>query len=856
MRLDNEALARRTIERPGGVTTVVAPRYWTDARVEAWIDWADTVAADYPAGGLPESLTGEAALDPVLDGGPDLFARRCAAWGLAQGRFDGEGEALAFRDALFAALLSGVAAPAPAGPASMAVVTAALGEPAFGRTLADHRAAARLAQTAAASAAVLGRRLQAVMDAIARCDGDADACADPRRNPALARAAALAREAGAADSLIVQAIALARSGAVAWAMTEPAAQTAPLLIAAAPPGALEDRGADALAAADAAWECGRLLLAPDAAKAAAHAAAFTGPRAAIDVSRFRSADGFDAAGFRAAVRLLALALHIEADAAGRQGAALTLAGVHAHLATLGLAYASDAGRQAAGALYALAAEAADEVRPGLLSLFDAPEMALRLGGSALGVAPWSGPLTVAETQDGVLLPHLSEPAARALAAAGLDPVAAQIHALGHRDLREAPGVNAAALLSRGFTEHELGQVEAALPLAASLAEAVSPAVVGEGFVLDVLGAREDALADPAFDLLAYCGFTPAEIAEAEIHIFGAGSLSGWSALTQDAAAVLAGRADLGPEAVIAMRAAAQPHVATCLAPIVLPWAATPAEVAAWQAQAAAEGLSGVWLSRAPAPADLVLDIPSLPEPAAPAPAPIITERVVERIVERDRERRKIPDRRKGYIQKAAVGGHKVYLHTGEYDDGELGEIFIDMHKEGAAFRSLMNNFAIGISIGLQYGVPLEEFVDAFVYTRFEPAGEVTGNDSIRSATSILDYLFRELAVSYLDRQDLANADPGEFNADGLGGGARDDATLAGEEPLSAVKYISKGFSRGSTPDNLVFLPLGPRKTAASSAADLGAAEICPSCGDIAMVSRGGKLVCTTCGASASRSGEV
>ena len=123
-------------------------------------------------------------------------------------------------------------------------------------------------------------------------------------------------------------------------------------------------------------------------------------------------------------------------------------------------------------------------------------------------------------------------------------------------------------------------------------------------------------------------------------------------------------------------------------------------------------------------------------------------------------RQRLPDRRKGYIQKATVGGHKVYLHTGEYEDGELGEIFIDMHKEGAAFRSLMNNFAIAISIGLQYGVPLEEFVDAFVFTRFEPAGAVTGNDSIRSATSILDYVFRELGVSYLGRDDLANLDPG------------------------------------------------------------------------------------------------
>ena len=124
-----------------------------------------------------------------------------------------------------------------------------------------------------------------------------------------------------------------------------------------------------------------------------------------------------------------------------------------------------------------------------------------------------------------------------------------------------------------------------------------------------------------------------------------------------------------------------------------------------------------------------------------------------------RERERMPDRRKGYTQKAVVGGHKVYLRTGEYDDGRLGEIFIDMHKEGAALRSFINNFAIAVSLGLQYGVPLDEYVDAFTFTRFEPSGPVQGNDSIKFATSILDYVFRELAVSYLERFDLAHVDP-------------------------------------------------------------------------------------------------
>ena len=146
-----------------------------------------------------------------------------------------------------------------------------------------------------------------------------------------------------------------------------------------------------------------------------------------------------------------------------------------------------------------------------------------------------------------------------------------------------------------------------------------------------------------------------------------------------------------------------------------------------------------------------------------------------------REREKLPNRRKSYIQKAAVGGHKVYLHTGEYEDGRLGEIFIDMHKEGAAFRSLMNNFAIAISLGLQYGVPLEEYVDAFTFTRFEPSGPVQGNDAIKYATSILDYVFRELAVSYLGRNDLAHVSPEDIGHDVLGKGEHEGKAPGGND---------------------------------------------------------------------------
>jgi ribonucleoside-diphosphate reductase alpha chain len=174
----------------------------------------------------------------------------------------------------------------------------------------------------------------------------------------------------------------------------------------------------------------------------------------------------------------------------------------------------------------------------------------------------------------------------------------------------------------------------------------------------------------------------------------------------------------------------------------------------------------------------------------------------------------MPDRRKGYTQKAVVGGHKVYLRTGEYDDGRLGEIFIDMHKEGAALRSLLNNFAIAVSLGLQYGVPLDEYVDAFTFTRFEPSGPVQGNEAIKNATSILDYVFRELAVSYMSRFDLAHVDPRETGFDALGKGV-EEGLRPETQNHAATKYLSKGLTRSRT-DKLVVMPGGADARATGS----------------------------------------
>ncbi len=174
---------------------------------------------------------------------------------------------------------------------------------------------------------------------------------------------------------------------------------------------------------------------------------------------------------------------------------------------------------------------------------------------------------------------------------------------------------------------------------------------------------------------------------------------------------------------------------------------------------------------------------------------------IQKYIKKNSNRSKMPDRRKGYIQKVSIGDHKIYLHTGEYDDGKVGEIFIDMNKEGELVKALMNNFAIAISLGLQYGVPLDEFVDAFIETKFEPSGEIKGNDRILNASSILDYIFRELAISYLGREDLAHTPSiSKTINDKISSDDADDTFL------KLVKGItSKGFIRSNYKDKLVDL---------------------------------------------------
>ncbi|MDP1616431.1 ribonucleotide reductase [Phenylobacterium sp.] len=816
MSLDGGRVERRTLERRGDVVEVAAPSAWPNAQVEAWLDWAEG--------------------DTDLPAAIFRFAEAQVKAGQRLGLFEGVGARGRFRRELGAALL--------AGQIALRSVTTA--EPdhlddaeALLEDLARYRAAHRGRRSALEAAAALGGRLQALADAVHRCHGDPDACADPQRNPSLARAAEAARAAGASDWAILDAISLARAGETRLLAIAPVlADLAPIL--ARPPASPAPALDRALALT--AWETGGLTVAFDAPAPPAHALG------CVNLMAFGGGEAFDVGRFEASVGLLATALACLAEG---EPAVLGLAGLADWLAAQGLAYDSDEGRQAARDLYErarLAAEAACPSLNGGPGVFDDPELALMVGGASAAGEPWEGPVTFAETADGHIVRVVSEAALCGLRAIGADLDAARWRLLGHGSLEAAPGIDHAALTARGFTEHEIGAVEAALPYCVALREAFRPEVVGEGFLADVLGAPGEDLHDPRFDALRVMGFTEAEIAAAQAHALGANRLEGPD-LDAAQQAVFLTADDLGPAPYLALLARIQPALSwPAQADFTLPWDASLEDVQTLMAQARTAGVCAVRIQRAEPSAYQGLDLPQTKEAARAEPPP--EERIVERVVERERARRKLPDRRKGYIQKASVGGHKVYLHTGEYDEGELGEIFIDMHKEGAAFRSLMNNFAIAVSIGLQYGVPLDEFVEAFVFTRFEPAGPVTGNDSVRSATSILDYVFRELGVSYLGRDDLANADPDELNADGLGRGKADEPALATGEPQPASRYISKGFSRGAAPDNLVVLSLADHR--ASRAQSVQAADVCAACGDIAVVRKGASLICETCGARAGK----
>jgi len=519
-----------------------------------------------------------------------------------------------------------------------------------------------------------------------------------------------------------------------------------------------------------------------------------------------------------------------------------------------------------------------------------------------------------------------------LAALGYDEAAIKRiidYAVGRGSLAGAPGINYETLSARGFTAEKITAAEKAVATAFDIKFAFNKWTLGEAFLTGPLGLPAERIDQPDFDLLTEIGFSKREIEAANEYACGAMTLEGAPGLDPKHLPVFdcaspcgrKGKRFLSVESHIRMMAAAQPFVSGAISKTInMPNEASvedckEAYLLSWRLALKANALyrDGSKLSQ-PLNAQLLADEEDEQEEVlasitADQPqaqrAMVLAERLTQRVAELEEEkarlerhlredrrglREKLPDRRTGYIQKAVVGGHKVYLHTGEYKDGRLGEIFLDMHKEGAAFRSLMNNFAIAVSVGLQYGVPLEEFVEAFTFTRFEPAGLVRGNAAIKNATSILDYIFRELAISYLDRKELAHVNPNENGHTGVGSGEDQKVREAAE--LESETRVSRGFARKRAGDQdklqLASLNRVPAARVAGAGpafeAEAGAAETvsvtqtvaravealaersesdlisearvkgyegeaCQECGNFTLVRNGTCLKCDTCGST-------
>ncbi|MCB9729217.1 MAG: vitamin B12-dependent ribonucleotide reductase [Deltaproteobacteria bacterium] len=447
-------------------------------------------------------------------------------------------------------------------------------------------------------------------------------------------------------------------------------------------------------------------------------------------------------------------------------------------------------------------------------------------------------------------------------------------------LEGAPHIDRATLTAKGFPPEVLARVEAELARSFDVTFVFNRFVVGDDVITGPLGIPADALDAPDFDLLAALGFTPAQVREANDVICGRMTVEGAPYLRDEHLPVFDcankcgrhGKRFIAAEGHITMMAAVQPFISGAISKTInLPNHASVGQVRqayelSWRLGLKANALyrDGSKLSQPlSATTDDDLGLDALGDEAGEAPAPASPTEVAERIVVRYlAQRRKLPNRRAGYTQKAVIAGHNVYLRTGEYQDGTLGEIFLDMHKEGAAFRSMMNCFAIAVSLGLQHGVPLDEYVDAFLFTRFEPNGMVQGNPYIKMTTSIIDYIFRELAISYLGRNELAQVPPEQLVADSAAEG--DDLVARhGVDDIRSDEVAeprtrparSVHVDTGITPGPAVSASAGGMMAAVSggvseaSVARLKGYEgdACGECGHMTLVRNGTCLKCITCG---------
>ena len=470
------------------------------------------------------------------------------------------------------------------------------------------------------------------------------------------------------------------------------------------------------------------------------------------------------------------------------------------------------------------------------------------------------------------------------------------YAKGHGTFKGCKTISHDRLREVGFTDEKIEAVEAGLPGAFEIKFAFNQWTLGEDFCKDVLGISEAQLADWNFDMLSYLGFSPQEINEANDYVCGTMTVEGAPYLKDEHLPVFdcankcgrKGTRFIATMGHIRMMAAAQPFISGAISKTInLPNEASVEEIqeaymTSWKLMLKANALyrDGSKLSQPLNSTSDVLqvieaddetsaDVAANPEDEAVQDKVVqVAERIIHKYVS---ERRRLPNRRGGYTQKCKIGGQSVYLRTGEYENGQLGEIFIDMHKEGAAFRSLLNCFAISISLGLQHGVPLDEFVDAFVFTKFEPSGMVHGNPHIKMTTSVMDYIFRELAISYLGRHDLAHVGADEILERSLKSEEELRKATSKTAAASAPAAAAPTSTKPATANNkLADLKTALPEAVSVSTATVGAAQtetdtfmsrykrarsmgytgdVCSECGSMSMVRNGTCLKCENCGST-------
>lgn len=447
------------------------------------------------------------------------------------------------------------------------------------------------------------------------------------------------------------------------------------------------------------------------------------------------------------------------------------------------------------------------------------------------------------------------------------------YAVGHATLAGAPGIDHDRLRSLGFTDEKISSVESSLASAFDISFAFNRYSLGDEFLVKTLGISEEKLAQPDLNILRELGISQKDIQTANDFVCGTMSVEGAPHLKDKHLSVFDcankcgryGTRLISWQGHIKMMAACQPYLSGAISKTInMPNEATVEEISeayklSWSLMTKANAIyrDGSKLSQplnVAAFEDLGLLDEDLDEMPQNEKIEKVAHKIVEKIIYKEVSKRKsLPNRRIGYTQKASVGGHKVYLRTGQYDDGTLGEIFIDMHKEGAAYRSLMNCFSISISLGLQYGVPLEEFVDAFTFTKFEPNGMVMGHDNLKMATSVIDYVFRDIACRYLGRHDLVHVKPTDLESDKITGESKDEEPLL--EMIEKKEEVHHADGSVSVQSDKVYSRQRDAEMV-SQARKMQEAkmkgyegEACPECQSFTLLRNGACMKCDTCGAT-------